>query len=97
LMRLFTVFNIPFFNPNTAEEEVLSIAYPADKVQEILSARNSKGYYAETLSSHFRVQATGKMNHSETRHTIVAVLEKVGTDETAQLLVRYWKDNEFGL
>ncbi len=94
LARLFTVYNTPFFNPNTASVEVLKASFPEDKVQEILNTKEEKGFYGFTISSHFRIRATGNLNDSETRHTIVAVLEKVGTDEKAKMLVRYWRDND---
>ncbi len=95
LVRLFTVYNTPFFNPNTASLEVLKASFPEDKVQDILNAKQEKGYYGFTLSSHFRITATGSFENSSTRHSIVAVIEKVGTNEKAKMLIRYWKDNEF--
>ncbi len=94
LVRLFTVYNTPFFNPNTASREVLLASFPEAKVQDILAAKEEKGYYGFTLSSHFRIKATGSFENSATRHTILAVMEKVGTDEEAKMLIRYWKDNE---
>ena len=94
LMRFFTVYNTPFFNPNTASLEVLKASFPTEKVQEILEAKEEKGFYGFTISSHFKIRATGKLDGSETRHTITAVLEKVGTDEKAKMLVRYWRDND---
>ncbi|QPJ62925.1 MAG: general secretion pathway protein GspK [Candidatus Nitronauta litoralis] len=95
LVRLFTVYNTPYFNPNTAPVEVLRASFPEEKVQDILNAKQEKGYYGFTLSSHFRIKATGSFENSSTRHSIVAVIEKVGTDEKAKMLIRYWKDNDF--
>ncbi len=95
LVRLFTVYNTPYFNPNTAPLEVLRASFPEEKVQDILNSKQEKGYYGFTLSSHFRIKATGSFENSSTRHSIVAVIEKVGTDEKAKMLIRYWKDNDF--
>ncbi len=95
LARFFTVYNTPYFNPNTAPLEVLKASFPEEKVQDILNAKLEKGYYGFTLSSHFRVKATGSFENSATRHSIIAVIEKVGTDEKAKMLIRYWKDNDF--
>ena len=95
LARIFTVFDTPYFNPNTASVEVLKIAFPPEKVAEILAAKQAKGYHELTLSSHFRVTATGKLEGSATRHTIMAVIEKIGNDRNAKLLIRYWQDNHF--
>jgi len=95
LEKFLTAQNIHFFNPNTADAKTLSVIYPETRVEEILEAKTEKGFSSATLSSHFWIESTGKMNDSPTRHTIVALIEKLGSDHKASLLVRYWKDNEF--
>ena len=95
LDKFLTAQNIHFFNPNTASPKVLSVVYPETRVAEILDAKSEKGFFSSSVSSHFRVVSTGKMNDSQTQHTIVAIVEKRGVDHKASLLIRYWKDNAF--
>jgi len=93
LERIFTIHSVPMFNPNTADKVVLSLIYTEAQVDEILEAKEDKGYYNQTLSTHFRIEATGQLDNSDTEHTVIAVIEKQGTDEKAKLLIRFWKDN----
>ena len=97
LSRFLTVQSVNNFNPNTAEPEALPIYYEYDKTQQILSSRDEYGYYNDSLSSHFRIESTGNLNNSPTRHTIITIVQKFGVDEKATLLIRYWKDNTLEL
>lgn len=74
----------------------MKVVYPEANVAEILSNKDSQGYHSLTLSSHFRIRAVGKINNSQTEHTIEAVIEKSGNDDKSMLIVRFWKDNQLG-
>ncbi len=93
LVNYFTTQNIGNFNPNTAEPEMLEMFYSEQQIQEINEAIAEKGYYNNIKSTHFRIVSTGKLNDSKTRHTITAIIEKLGAGEKATLLIRYWNDN----
>lgn len=93
LYRFFTIQDVNFFNPNTANIEVLPVFFSDTQIEQVLTARREKGFYSDSISSHFRIEATGKINNSRTRHTIVAIVQKFGTDKDAALLIRYWNDN----
>ena len=97
LDKFLTAQKIHIFNPNTASPRVLSAVYPEIRVEEILEAKKEKGFYSSSVSSHFNVVSTGKINNSQTQHTIIAIIEKQGIDHKASLLIRYWKDNAFEL
>lgn len=96
LATMFTVQNVPGINPNTAKPAVLSLFYSDIQADEIEQAKNDRGYFDDTLSTHFRVEATGTINNSQTQHTIVAIFEKQGNDEKTILITRYWNDNALG-
>jgi hypothetical protein len=91
--QFFTVLNIPRINPNTASGEVLSLLYDETRVEEILQKRADDGYYNTTLSTHFRIESTGKIQDGGTRHTITAVVERAGTKDKPFLITHYWNDN----
>jgi len=93
LARIFTVQRVAQFNPNTAERAVLEIMYPENQVDEILAKKEERGWYNQSKSTHFKIEATGTLEHSPTLHTIVAIIEKQGTGDKATLLTRYWNDN----
>ena len=93
LTRIFTVQKVTQFNPNTAERAVLEIMYPEAQVDEILAKKEERGWYNNSKSTHFRVEATGTFEHSPTQHTIVAIIEKQSTGDKATLLTRFWNDN----
>lgn len=93
LVRIFTVQKVAQFNPNTAERAVLEIMYPESQVEEILAKKEERGWYNHSRSTHFRIEATGTFEHSPTRHTVVAIIEKQSTGDKATLLTRYWNDN----
>ncbi len=93
LARIFTVQRVTQFNPNTAERAVLEIMYPENQVDEILAKKEERGWYNQSKSTHFKIEATGTLEHSPTLHTIVAIIEKRGTGAKATLLTRYWNDN----
>ena len=93
LARIFTVQGIAQFNPNTAERAVLEIMYPENQVDEILKKKEERGWYNQSKSTHFKIEATGVLEHSPTQHTIVAIIEKQQTGDQATLLTRYWNDN----
>ncbi len=95
LRALFTPYAVPAVNPNTADPAVLSILYNESQVEEILRLREEKGYYNDTVSSHFRIEATGHIDGSRTRHSIAAVILKSGTREKPVLLTQYWNDNHY--
>ncbi len=92
LENILTVYDASPVNPNTANAEVLSVLFDATQVQEILNARQAKGYYNNTTSTHFRVHSTGSFVGG-TRHTLSVVLEKPKTVQNAGLLTHYWNDN----
>ena len=93
LVRIFTAQGVFQFNPNTAERAVLEIMYPENQVDEILEKKEKRGWYNQSKSTHFKIEATGKFEHSPTQHTIVAIIEKRQTGDKATLLTRYWNDN----
>lgn len=93
LINFFTVQKTIFFNPNTAKPDVLSVFFDDSKILEIMEAREQKGYYNDSLSSHFKIESTGKISDSQIKHTIIALVQKFGIDEKATLLIRYWKDS----
>ncbi len=95
LARIFTVQNVPLFNSNTATKAALSVIYTSQQIEDIQSSISDKGFYNESQSTHFKVVSTGKLDDSETQHTIVAIIEKLGVDDKATLIIRYWKDNAF--
>jgi general secretion pathway protein K len=93
IAQYFTVENIPHVNPNTAGPEILAIVYNETQMQEMMKKRAESGGFLNVVSTHFRIIATGKMNDSNTRHTITAMIEKFGNDAKATLMTRHWKDN----
>ena len=93
MARILTIQKVPGFNPNTAERAVLEIMYPENQVDEILEKKEERGWYNQSKSTHFTIEATGKFEHSPTQHTIVAIIEKQKTGDKATLLTRYWNDN----
>ena len=93
LARIFTVQGVIQFNSNTAERAVLEIMYPESQVDEILTKKQERGWYNQATSTHFKIEATGKFEHSPTQHTIMAIIEKQQTKDKATLLTRYWNDN----
>lgn len=93
LRRIFTVQKVTQFNPNTAERVVLEIMYPDNQVEEILAKKEERGWYNESKSTHFKIEATGTFADSPTQHTIVAIIEKQGQGNEATLLTRYWNGN----
>lgn len=93
LARIFTVYNVTQFNPNTAERVVLEIMFPEDIAEDILDTKKERGWYNFAKSTHFRVEAKGTLEHSPTRHTVVAVFERTDAGGRVNLLTRYWNDN----
>lgn len=93
LEKFFTVQDIKIFNPNTADPEVLPVFYPPDEIEKILAAREERGFYSNTLSTHFLIESTGQINDSQTTHTIVTIVKKFGLLNDATLLPLYWNDN----
>ena len=93
LARIFTVQGVSQFNPNTAGRVVLEIMYPENQVKEVIEKKEERGWYNESKSTHFKIEATGTFEHSPTEHTIVAIIEKQQTGDQATLLTRYWNDN----
>ena len=97
IIQFLTVYNFPSANPNTASEEVLKILYSPEAVEEILSNRAEKGYHSNTLSTFFRVTATGKVQGSRTEHTLETVIEKTGSENNTNMVTHYWNDNVLDL
>ena len=97
LENFFTVQDIKIFNPNTADPAILPVFYPPDQIEEILVAREEKGFYSNTLSTHFLIESTGQINDSQTTHTIVTLVKKFGLLNDATLLPLYWNDNVVAL
>ena len=93
LSRIFTALGVSQFNPNTAERAVLEIMYPENQVDEILEKKSERGWYNQSKSTHFKIEATGTFEHSPTQHTIVTIIEKQEAGDQATLLTRYWNDN----
>lgn len=91
---ILTVQNIEFINPNTADERVLEVLYPTEKVEEILSAREKNGKYDNSKSSHFIVESTGLLSNSSVKRTIKAAFEKIGYGSQSFLITKYWNDNK---
>ncbi|MEE9258830.1 MAG: hypothetical protein V3U37_04755 [Nitrospinaceae bacterium] len=94
LDKFLTVYNVSGINPNTASEEILPAFYSETQVKDILEARAEKGYYSDFTSSHFRIKSTGKIEGSPTRHTIVAIVEKITEGKNDSLFIHYWNDND---
>lgn len=93
LENILTVYDASPVNPNTASPEVLSVLFEETQVQEILSSIQSKGYYNDTTSTHFRIHSTGSFPGGGTRHTLSAVIEKPKAVQEPGLLTHYWNDN----
>ncbi len=93
LDQIFTVYNAAPVNPNTASREVLSILYNDSQVEDILQKRDDKGYYNESKSTHFRIESTGKINGSRTRHSIAVVMASFNNAGSSGLFTHYWNDN----
>ena len=93
LENFFTLYPVSAVNPNTASEDVLSALFTEEKVTEILEAKEEKGYYSNTLSTVFRINAVGKINNSNTQHSIAAIIEKRQLAGKNSLLIHYWNDN----
>ena len=93
LARIFTVQKVAQFNPNTAERVVLEVMYSDNQVEEILAKKEERGWYNQSKSTHFKIEATGTFEDSPTQHTIVAIIEKQNLGDKATLLTRYWNDN----
>ncbi len=97
IAQFLTVYKYPSVNPNTASEEVLNILYTPEQVAKILSNRSSKGYHSNSLSTLFRITATGKVVGSRTQHTLETVVEKTGTGANTNMVTHYWNDNVLDL
>ncbi len=97
IAQFLTVYKYPSVNPNTASEEVLNILYTPEQAEAILSDRSSKGYHSNSISTLFRVTATGKILGSRTERTLETVVEKSGTGEKAKIVTHYWNDNVLDL
>ena len=97
IAQYLTVYKYPSVNPNTASEEVLNIIYSPEETEVILNNRTSKGYHSNSLSTLFRITATGKVQGSRTEHTLEAVFEKTGTGNNANMVTHYWNDNVLDL
>ena len=97
LDKFLTVLNTNFVNPNTASFQLLLLYYPQNQANTIIAAREEKGYFNNTVSTHFKITSTGRINNSKTNHTISAIIEKLGNANNATLLVRYWNDNTTNL
>ncbi|MBT4898189.1 MAG: hypothetical protein HON56_03890, partial [Nitrospina sp.] len=97
IAQFLTVYKYPSVNPNTASEEVLNIIYSPEQAAVILNNRTSKGYHSNSLSTLFRVTATGKIQGSRTEHTLEAVFEKTGTGDKVNMVTHYWNDNVLDL
>ena len=97
IAQFLTVYKYPSVNPNTASEEVLNIIYSPEQAKVILNNRTSKGYHSNSLSTLFRVTATGKIQGSRTEHTLEAVFEKTGTGDKVNMVTHYWNDNVLDL
>jgi general secretion pathway protein K len=93
LEKILTVYDASPANPNTASPEVLAVLFDEIQVEDILKARTEKGYYNDTTSTHFRIQSTGNLSGSNTRHTLSVVLEKPQAIQGSGLLTHYWDDN----
>jgi general secretion pathway protein K len=97
IAQFLTIYKYASINPNTASEEVLNIIYTPEQVEKILSNRTSKGYHSNSLSTFFRVTATGKIDGSRTEHTLEAVFQKTGSGDKVNLVTHYWNDNVLDL
>jgi general secretion pathway protein K len=97
IAQFLTVYEVKSINPNTASEEILSILYTPEQVTEILKNRASKGYHSNSLSTLFRVTATGKIQGSRTEHTLEAVFEKTGSGDNKKMVTHFWNDNVLDL
>ena len=97
IAQFLTVYKYPSINPNTASEEVLNIIYSPEQTEVVLNNRTSKGYHSNSLSTLFRITATGKIQGSRTEHTLEAVFEKTGTGDNTSMVTHYWNDNVLDL
>jgi len=93
LSKIFTVYNADPINLNTASADVLSILFNESQVQDILGKRKETGYYNESKSNLFRIESTGKISGSQTRHAIATVMGKTSGANGPGLLTYYWNDN----
>jgi general secretion pathway protein K len=93
LVNFLTIQNVNSFNPNTADPAIMPIFYSNPQINAILEARENKGYFDDSRSTHFKIESTGFINGSATKRTIVAIIEKIGSAKDATLLIRYWNDN----
>lgn len=93
LINFLTVQNVKTLNPNTAEPAMLPIFFTDLQIKGILDAKEEKGYYNNSKSTHFRIESTGYIDGSNTKRTIVAIFEKFGEGKDATLIIRYWNDN----
>ncbi len=93
LVNFLTIQNVNSFNPNTADPSIMPIFYSDLQIDAIIEARENKGYFDDSKSTHFRIESTGFINGSATKRTIVAIIEKLGSAKDATLLIRYWNDN----
>ncbi len=94
LVNFFTTYKVKKANPNTMSPEVLPVFYQEQQIDEILSARESKGYYQNQTSTHFRITSTGKIGEG-TEHTIVAVFEKTIKNGRPYVVTLFWDDNHY--
>ena len=92
-----TIYKIPTVNPNTASKEVLDIFFEPEQVEMILKNIHSKGFHSNTLSNFFRIKSTGKINGSNTEHSVETVIEKKITDGKIKMVIHYWNDNTLNL
>mgnify|MGYP001158102482 FL=1 len=92
-----TIYKIPTVNPNTASKEVLDIFFEPDQVEIILKNIYSKGFYSNTLSNFFRIKSTGKINGSNTEHSVETVIEKQIAKDKIKMVIHYWNDNALNL
>ena len=97
IAQFLTVYTFSSINPNTATEEILSILYSPEQAEVILNNRAEKGYHSNSLSTLFRVTATGKVFGSRTEHTLETVFEKTGSGDNTNMVTHYWNDNVLDL
>jgi general secretion pathway protein K len=93
LINFLTIQNVKSFNPNTADPIILPVFFTDLQINAILDAREEKGYYNDSKSTHFRIESTGFINNSNTKRTIVAILEKFEDGKKTNLLIKYWNEN----
>lgn len=92
LSRFVTVYPTKGVNLNTAAFEVLIASGMAEaEAERILYARESDGYYSDSLKSHlFEIEATGRFSESRLSHSIKVVVSQT---EQRKLVVLDWVDN----